>query len=142
MSAPWLDSQNALRSIAGLADLHGIGYALRNLAAFDDGLTDALRAGLGDWRDPISWRPEIFTDLEIRTDFYAELGFDHALTAFPTPAFEEGLDISGVRRDPPPLIIRYEAPVVNSLPGRAKLVMRRDPAARSVSSSLTASVSP
>lgn len=111
MSAPWLDSQNALRSIAGPADLHGIGYALRNLAAFDDGLTDALRAGLGDWRDPISWPSEIFTDLEIRTDFYAGLGFDHALTAFPTPAFEEGLDISGVRRDPPPLIIRYEAPV-------------------------------
>lgn len=77
-------------------------------------MTAALRSDLGDWRDSISWRPEIFTDLGVRSDFYAELGFNHALTAFPVPAFEEALDISGLRRERPPLVARYGAPVPSS----------------------------
>jgi len=111
MRTPWLDAQDVLRSVSGFAELHGIGHALENMRAFDDNLAEALRTSLGDWRAPISWQPEIFSDLSLRSDFYAELGFNHALTALPAPAFEETLNISGLRRQPPPLIVRYEPPV-------------------------------
>lgn len=73
--------------------------------------TTALRVGLGDWRETISWPKDIFTDLAVRSDFYAGLGFNHALTDFPGPAFEQSLDIAGLLRDPPPIIALYGAPV-------------------------------
>ena len=47
----------------------------------------------------------------MRSDFYAGLGFNHALTDFPGPAFEQSLDIAGLLRDPPPIIALYGAPV-------------------------------
>ena len=50
------------------------------LPTFDENLTATLRVDLGDWRDPITWRPEIFTDLAARSDFYVSLGFNPALT--------------------------------------------------------------
>jgi hypothetical protein len=115
MSTPWLDVQEGIRSIAGFAELQGIGHALRTMPAFGESLSTALRIDLGDWRDPITWRPEIFTDLAARSDFYASLGFDRALTDFPVPAFEQSLDIAGLRREPPPLVGRY-GPVVPRSP--------------------------
>ena len=67
-----------------------------------------------DWRDSITWRPEIFTDLGARSYFYASLGFNRGLTDFPGLAFEQSLDIAGLRRDPPSLVDRYEAPILPS----------------------------
>lgn len=99
MRTPWLDIQLEMRSVAGLAQMQGIGYALRSMPAFDEGLSAALRQNLGDWRDAISWRPEIFTDLAARSDFYATLGFNSALTDFPQPAFDQALDIAGLRAE-------------------------------------------
>ncbi len=101
MRTPWLDVQEKMRSIAGFAEIQGIGHALRTMPAFDEGLAASLRAGLGDWRDPITWRPEIFTDFTARSDFYVGLGFNPALTDFPLPAFEESLAIAGLRRGTP-----------------------------------------
>ena len=103
MRTPWLDIQEKMRSIAGFAEIQGIGHALRTMPAFDEGLAVSLRAGLGDWRDRITWRPEIFTDLAVRSDFYVNLGFNPALTDFPLPAFEQSLDIAGLRRRPSPV---------------------------------------
>ena len=111
MRTPWLDAQEAMRSIAGFAELQGIGHVLKNMSAFSESLTAALRIDLGDWRDPITWRPELFTDLVARSDFYASLGFNQALTDFPAPAFQQSLDIAGLRREPPPLVARYGAPI-------------------------------
>lgn len=111
MRTPWLDAQEALRSMAGFAELQGIGRALMSMPSFGDSLASALRIDLGDWRDAITWRPEIFTDLAARSDFYVSLGFDRALTDFPAPAFEQCLDIAGLRREQPTLIERYGAPV-------------------------------
>jgi hypothetical protein len=111
MCTPWLDAQKAMHSMAGFAELQGIGRALVSMPSFGDSLTSALRIDLGDWRDPIAWRPEIFTDLAARSDFYVSLGFDRALTDFPAPAFAQSLDIAGLRRDPLPLIDRYAGPV-------------------------------
>jgi hypothetical protein len=96
MTTPWLDQQEAMRSIAGFAEIQRIGEAVRTMPAFDESLATSLREGLGDWRDPISWRPEIFTDLAARGDFYVQLGFNPALTDFPLPAFKQGLQIAGL----------------------------------------------
>jgi hypothetical protein len=111
MATPWLSVAEAMRSVAGFAELQGIGQALGAMPAFADSLADSLRLGLGDWRDPISWRPEIFSDLAVRADVYEGLGFNPALTDFPAAAFDQGLTIGGVRRNPPPLVVLYEAPV-------------------------------
>lgn len=111
MRTPWLDAQEEMRSLAGFAELQGIGRGLVSMPSFGDSLASSLRVDLGDWRDPIAWRPEIFTDLAERSDFYVSLGFDQALTDFPAPAFEQSLDIAGLRREPPPLVDRYGAPV-------------------------------
>jgi hypothetical protein len=96
MTTPWLDQQEAMRSIAGFAEIQRIGDAVRTMPAFEDSLAECLRESLGDWRDPISWRPEIFSDLTARSDFYLGLGFNPALTNFPVPAFEQGLEIAGL----------------------------------------------
>jgi len=111
MRTPWLDTQEVMRSVAGFAELQGIGAALVNMPSFGDSLASALRIDLGDWRDSIAWRPEMFTDLAARSDLYVSLGFNVALTDFPAPAFEQSLDIAGLRRDPPPLVNRYGAPI-------------------------------
>jgi hypothetical protein len=94
--------------------LQGIGRALVSMPSFGDSLASALRIDLGDWRDPIAWRTEMFTDLAARSDFYVSLGFDRALTDFPAPAFAQSLDIAGLRREPPSLVDRYGAPVDRS----------------------------
>lgn len=110
-SAAWLNAADALRSVGAVAEIQGIGRALATMPAFDDTLVGGLRASLGDWRDPIDWPRDLFTDLAVRTEFYEGLGFNPALTEFPDAAFEEGLDISGVRQPPPPLLVVYEPPV-------------------------------
>ena len=103
--------RRTMRSIAGFAELHGLGKVLGNATGFDEGVAAVLRTDLGDWRDQISWPSDIFTDLEVRTGFYEELGFNHELTAFPAEAFHEGLGIIGLRREPPPLLALYGTPV-------------------------------
>ncbi len=114
MSRPWLDVHEKMCSLANFAELQGIGHALRNMPTFGENLSAALRIDLGDWRDPITWRPEVLTDLEARSDFYNSLGFNRALTDFPAPAFQESLDIAGLRREPPPLVDLYGAPIPRS----------------------------
>ncbi len=104
MRTPWLDAHKAMRSMAGFAEMQGIGHALRSLPAFDKNLSAALRIDLGDWRDSITWRPEIFTDLAARSDFYVGLGFNPELTDFPVPAFEQSLDLAGLRVDLAPFV--------------------------------------
>jgi len=110
MRTPWLDAQEAMKSMAGFAEMQGIGHALRSMPAFDESLAAALRPELGDWRDTITWPPEIFTNLAARADFYVDLGFNAALTDFPLPAFEQSLDIAGLRPDLPALVEGYGPP--------------------------------
>jgi hypothetical protein len=107
---PWLDIDEKWRSITGLIELQSIGRALDSIPTFDDNLVAAMRFDLGDWRDSISWKPAIFEDREARSDFYESLGFNKALTDFPVPAFEQSLDIAGLRRQPT-LVSMYGFPV-------------------------------
>ena len=64
-------------------------------------VTTALRESLGDWRSVTVFPPAIFDSPAVRSDFYADLGFDPALTDFPAPAFDEGMAIAGFSNLPP-----------------------------------------
>jgi DNA-binding phage protein len=117
MRTPWLDAEEAMRSIGGFAELQGMGRALSSMPTFDTRLVSALRVDLGDWRDRITWPETILTDLAARSEFYVGLGFDPALTDFPAPAFQQSLDLAGLRREPPPLMDQYSASVPPSEDG-------------------------
>lgn len=110
MRTPWLDMQQVARSLTSFARLQGIGSIVTRLPTFEDQALSVLRVDLGDWRDPITWPDSILTDLAARTDFYVERGFDQALTDFPASAFQESLQISGLRTEPPPMSAVYGAP--------------------------------
>ena len=97
-----------MRSIGAFADIQSIGFALKNIPAFDDRLTELLRIDLGDWQDRISFPKVIFNDPLARSTFYQDRGFDPALTAFPMDAFAESLDIAGLRGAPPQIIDLYD----------------------------------
>lgn len=111
MATPWLHLQDSMRSVAAFAELQGMGRALESLSGFDHRLTEALRAGLGDWREPISWQPDVLFDAGRRAEFYEGLGFNPDLTALPALAFSETLEIAGLRRERPVLVALYGAPV-------------------------------
>ena len=64
------------------------------MPAFDLHLTETLRLDLGDWRQEIVWPPEIFDDVIARTSFYEERGLNSTLTAYPTAAFHESIELA------------------------------------------------
>ena len=97
MRSPWLDSENRIQSITGFARLQDLGHALRTMPAFEPTLADKLRSSLGDWREPIDWPEDIFSDPLARADFYTTRGFDPTLTAFPAAAFDESITIAGLK---------------------------------------------
>jgi hypothetical protein len=97
MKSPWLDTQNALRSFSGFAELQGIGQAIRSLPTFGDRLASVLRQELGDWRQTINWPAGIFIDPIARTEFYVERGLNPNLTNFPAPAFNESMWLAGLQ---------------------------------------------
>jgi len=111
MHTPWLDKVESIRSLGGFAALQGIGHVLKDMPAFGHDLGAALRVDLGDWRDTITWPAEIFTNYSARAGFYVSRGFNPALTDFPSPAFEESLDIAELRREPPGLVDLYGSPI-------------------------------
>ena len=111
MRTPWLDARHAIKSVRGFAELQGIGGMLARMGTFDDHVSAAIRVDLGDWRDKITWPKSVLTNLSERSEFYVSLGFDPSLTDFPAPAFQESVEIAGLRREPPPLVNAYGAPV-------------------------------
>ena len=114
MHRPWIDMQDELRSIQGMAALQGIGHAVRKMRPFSPDLNRALRIDLGDWRDPITYNSEILEDLGARSDHYMERGFNPALTDFPAPTFKEGLDVTRLDHERPTLVAVYGEPVAAS----------------------------
>lgn len=111
MHTPWLDTQEALRSVTSLVEIQGIGKMLASMPAFDTNVCSALRDDLGDWRGKIDWQELELTDLPNREAFYIDRGFDTSLTDFPASAFRESTEIAGLKREPPPLIAAYSEPV-------------------------------
>ena len=100
MSSPWMRDLGEQRSASALLELHGLGNALRLVQGFDQGLTVALRADFGDWRDFIAFPEVVFEDPVARTNLYVAQGFNTALTDFPDLAFRESLVRSGLDDDP------------------------------------------
>ena len=96
MHTPWVDSKFEQKSFNDFARLIEIGHALGTMPVYDLNLTKILRSDLGDWRHEINWPSEIFDDVIARSDFYAERGFNSGLTAFPSPAFQQGLKLAGL----------------------------------------------
>ena len=94
---PWLDADNALRSATAAAQIQGIGEVMARLPVYDDQTSSALRVGLGDWQDRITWPKKIFVNLEARSKFYFERGYDPSLADFPASAFQETIRIAGLR---------------------------------------------
>jgi hypothetical protein len=107
MRTSWLDMNNSVRSMRGFAELQGIGAALARMPAFDETFAAGLRAHLGDWRGGIALPKDILQNTSARSAFYEDLGFDPALTAFPVDAFDEAVDVAGLRLPAPVLVESY-----------------------------------
>lgn len=108
MQAPWLDSLHTVRSVRGFAELQAIGGSLVVAPSFGDDFSNALRADLGDWRDPITtWQSADFERADARRGFYVDRGFNTNLTDFPDTAFDESLSIAGIKGDSPILVVAY-----------------------------------
>jgi len=111
MRTPWLDTARILPSLSGIAELQGMGAAIATMPAFDDVLASALRFDLGDWRDIVTIPSNALTDIAARSALYERQGFNRAITDVPEPTFEETLEISGLRAEPPQLVLLYGSPV-------------------------------
>jgi hypothetical protein len=114
MRTPWVDQLHIARSVERFAEIQAMGSLLGARAGFDEDVSALLRAGLGDWRDTITWPPAIFIDLTARSEFYVGLGFDTELTDLPAPAFLETVTIARLRRKPPALVEAYGTPIART----------------------------
>jgi hypothetical protein len=121
MQSPWIDLTRVTESLTGFASLQGIGHAVQTLPTYSHQLSDLLRSDLGDWRDQLTIPAEIASDIALRTDFYVE----PSLTGFPAQAFGEGLDLSKLRSDPPPMVLAYGPPVPPSDDDEVELGLSR-----------------
>ncbi|ALO39943.1 hypothetical protein UZ73_17740 [Alcaligenes faecalis] len=97
MRSPWLLVNDSLASSKALSEIIAIGSGINHSTAFDHDFAAALRSSLGDWRYMPTPTPEPLLDPVLRSDLYAERGFDPALTDFTPLAFDEGLRVAGLR---------------------------------------------
>ena len=107
ISTPWLNMQNEIRSLTGIARLSELGQIVQTATTFEIAAAKRIRSLLGDWRKRIDWPAEIFTDPLARSDFYLDLGLEPALTEFPPEAFHEALTMAGIKGGPPRLTDPY-----------------------------------
>lgn len=96
LTAPWARIAAPLLSAKALIEVHSLGLALRSGHAFEEAFSTALRADLGDWRDPVVFDPDALRDSAGRTALYVERGFERSLTDFPEPVYAETLDVTGI----------------------------------------------
>jgi len=101
MRSSWIDQQGIAESLRSFASLQGIGHSVNALQSYGDDLPRLLRTSLGDWRDQLQFPPELGNSITARTDFYVERGVDTSLTHFPAEAFDECIDIVGLKSDLP-----------------------------------------
>jgi hypothetical protein len=95
MRSPWLSATEGMRSALGFGELQAIGALLR-MPPFEQSVSTALRADLGDWREAISLPVRALLDPVARSEFYSGLGFNRALTNFTPEAFDESLHVAGL----------------------------------------------
>lgn len=108
---PWIRHQNAVDSIAAYSQLHTMAAELAQLDPFSDSLVHRLRVGLGDWRTSMEVPVGVADSLILRSELYADRGFDPDLTDFPNEVFEEALE-DGKLRQPVPSVGEWaETPI-------------------------------
>lgn len=98
LSTPWLALEGAKTSMAAMLDIQVLGEAVRDFP-FKPDIADALRAGLGDWRDAITALDVAWTDPAVRLALYSDRGFDRNLTDFTPLAFHQGLALAGLENE-------------------------------------------
>lgn len=101
MTQPWLNEAALGRSVAGFVEMHALGAALKTVQPFASEMAKALRPALGDWRDAETPDLAVLLDPVTRTALYYYHGFSPDLTAFPRPAFIEGLHRAGLDLEAP-----------------------------------------
>ena len=111
MTKPWVDAQDAMRSINSFASIHALSRSISASNPFDDYISDAWRTRLGDWRDSITYPSNAATNIVARSNFYTERGVDYNLADFPTAAFQETLEVTSLRDGRSTLVEIYGAPV-------------------------------
>lgn len=97
MRSPWLKIEDSSTSAEAFSEIVAMGRGIEVLGAFDHHFAAALRSGLGDWRDPLTPKPEPLIDPALRSGFYVKRGFNRDLTDFTPAAFDESLRIAGLR---------------------------------------------
>jgi hypothetical protein len=99
MQSPWLQIEDARTSALGLSELVSIGRGIDIYSASDHSFAEALRSGLGDWRDISMPSSDLLKSPIFRSKFYRAQGFNPDLTDFTSPAFYDGLRVGGLRSD-------------------------------------------
>lgn len=97
MNRPWLAIEESRVSAKAFAEIIAMGRGLQVTPAFDLDYGSSLRSGLGDWRDRLSLPLDPFKDQFERSDFYVACGFNPELVDFTSVAFEETLEVAGLR---------------------------------------------
>jgi len=129
ITAPWLRTQEKLRSITAMVEIQSIGAAINQMRGFTPEFSAALRLDLGDWRDAIALPARDLKEPSARFDLYRSRGFNPDLTDFPAPAFHEGMDAAGLLPDPLDIVETYGPPVpVEADPGLEEGLFRTNKA--------------
>src|SRR5699024_6461550 len=76
MRSPWLRVSDNLVSAKAFANIVAIGRGVSTTHTLDRKFADALRSGLGDWRDELTLAPESLVSPLARSGLYVERGFD------------------------------------------------------------------
>ena len=97
LRAPWLDVHEASTSARAFADIVAMGRGISEHLPFDTNFAEAIRSSLGDWRDVVKFQIEPLIKPEIRSGLYREQGFDPALVQFSDAAFDQSLQVAGLR---------------------------------------------
>lgn len=97
MRSPWLSIDHEATSAQGFADILSIGRGIAELPSFDQSLGDRLRLSLGDWRDYTAPTTDLFANTQFRLGIYRQQGVSSTLTDFPSAAFDETMEIAGLR---------------------------------------------
>jgi hypothetical protein len=99
MDAAWIRTTDALASVVAFSEIQSIGKLTATADPFDISSVSAIRANLGDWRDPEDFSCGSYIDPLFRSQEYLRHGFNSGLTDFPVPAFEQTIAIAGFYSD-------------------------------------------
>ncbi|UIJ85273.1 hypothetical protein LZK77_16275 [Rhizobium leguminosarum] len=99
MKTPWVDLERSGLSGKAFLNLQAVGALSLSQNPFGSAVSSALRAQLGDWRDPISFDSEALQSPAERFGLYRDRGYSADLEVLDAPAYEETVEIAGLVYD-------------------------------------------